>query len=178
MKMLFAITIIIFPSFFSFSQSNHFIDWRADQKLTWDDFKEKPDAASPNAALTSSMIKYDFGYNNADGLKFHIYCQFDMEKSWGRAKTDYILSHEQGHFDIAEIFARKLNKAFKNYSPTTTMKKDINRIYTDLMQQLQDMQAQYDRETNFSINKPQQEEWLKKIKDELSGSEAYAKYNN
>jgi len=91
--MLFIITMSIFPIFFSAPQSNPFIDWKNERKLTWDDFKQKPDAASPNAALTSSIIKYDFGYNNVDGLKFHIYCQFDMEKSWGRAKTDYILSH-------------------------------------------------------------------------------------
>jgi regulator of sigma D len=178
MKIFFFLTIISFPEIFSTVQNNSLIDWSADRKLSWDDFKQRPDPSSPNAALTSSIIKYDFGYNNVDGLKFHIHCQFDKEKSWGRSKTDYILSHEQGHFDIAEIFARKLNKAFKEYTPASNIKKDINKIYSDLMHQLQAMQAQYDKETNFSINKPQQEEWLKKIKDQLKELEAYANYSN
>jgi hypothetical protein len=178
MKIFFLLSIIFFPKIFSPTRNDSLIDWSADKKLTWDDFKQRPDASSPNAALTSSIIKYDFGYNNVDGLKFHIHCQFDKERSWGRTKTDYILSHEQGHFDIAEIFARKLNKAFKEYTPTSNIKKDINKIYSDLMHQLQSTQEQYDKETNFSINKPQQEEWLKKIKDQLKELEAYMSYNN
>ena len=45
-------------------------------------------------------------------------------------KTDYILKHEQGHFDIAEIFARKLNKKMSEYKfNKTTYKTDLKNIY-------------------------------------------------
>src|SRR5919112_1484552 len=98
---------------FSTKQSN-LIEWNAERRLTWNDFKAQPDKNSTNAALTSSSINIEFGYNSS-GLKYNIKCRFDKNSSWGRIKNDYILSHEQGHFDIAEIHARKLHKALKAY---------------------------------------------------------------
>jgi len=156
---------------------NSLIDWNTDRKLNWEDFKAAPDKNSPNAALTSTAIKIDFTYNN-QALKFHIRCQFDKKSSWGRVKNDYILSHEQGHFDIAEIFARRLYKSLKEYEPNPeTLTKDINKIYQDMMQQYHDRQTLYDGETKFSIDTEKQAEWLKKIKNELVELKAYSDYH-
>jgi hypothetical protein len=177
MKFCFFLFIVSFSKIFLPGQDDSLIDWKPGLKLTWDDFRRPPDPSSPNAALTGTIIRYDFGYNSVDGLKFHIHCQFNKNNSWGRNKTDYILSHEQGHFDIAEIFARKLDKAFKEYTPTDNIKKDLNKIYSDIMHQYSERQLEYDKETNNSINKPEQEEWLRKISEELKDSQAYANYN-
>jgi hypothetical protein len=176
MKTFFLFTIISIAKIFFPGQDDSLIDWNVNIKLVWDDFKKEADPNSPNAALTSSMIKYDFAYNSDGGLKFHIHCQFDKNKSWGRVKTDYILSHEQGHFDIAEICARKLNKSFKEYTPTPNIKKEISKIYFGIIEEFQTMQDQYDAETNNSINHPKQEEWLKRISGQLKEMEAYANY--
>ena len=113
---------------FSTTQSN-LLEWSVDRKLTWKDFRAQPDKNSTNAALTSSSINIEFGYNNS-GLKYKIKCRFDQNLSWGRIKNDYILAHEQGHFDIAEIHARKLHKLLKAYKfNNRTVAKDVNRIY-------------------------------------------------
>ena len=58
--------------------------------LTWDDFKQRPDASSLNAALTSSSIKFNFRYGG-NNLEFHIQCAFDKSSSWGR-KSKQIIS--------------------------------------------------------------------------------------
>ena len=94
-------------------------------------------------------------------------------------KNDYILSHEQGHFDIAEIHARLLNKQLKVYSVNDISKvsKEVNKIYEKTMDQLREMQNVYDSETNFSIKTAKQQEWLKKISEELKELEPYAAYN-
>src|ERR1700733_2217591 len=91
------------------------IPWQAGHKLVWDDFRAAPDKSSPNAALTSTAINIDYSYSDT-GFQFHLKCRFNRQTSWGKVKTDYILSHEQGHFDVAEIFARKLFKALKEYN--------------------------------------------------------------
>ena len=159
-------------------QHNTLIDWSAAYRLQWDDFKASPDKSSPNAALTSTAIKFDFSYNGR-ALDYHISCQFDKTQSWGRVKNDYILSHEQGHFDIAEIYARKLNKLLKEYTVTNVnrLSKEVNKLYENTMRQLHDMQVKYDAETNFSINTEKQNEWLKKISLELKELETYADYH-
>jgi Bacterial protein of unknown function (DUF922) len=160
------------------SQRESLIEWNASKRLDWNDFKAKPDRNSPNAALTSTTIKFDFTYND-QGLTLHIHCAFDRNLSWGRVRNDYILSHEQGHFDIAEIFARELFKKLKDYQlrDVNKLSRDLNKIYENTMQELNDMQAKYDKETNFSINKEKQSEWLVKISKELERLQPYADYH-
>ena len=171
---------ILFIAFFSSSTNtvnSSFIDWNETRRLTWDDFKSAPDKNSTNAAMTSTNIKFDFSYNSDRGFEYHITCQFDPNSSWGRIKTDYILSHEQGHFDIAEIYARKLYKALKGYSPDPKKaNKELNKIYQQLMKEMDAAQRLYDKETNFSINRTEQAEWLTKIKEDLKNLEAYSAY--
>jgi len=45
------------------------------------------------------------------------------------AKTDYLLNHEQRHFDIAEIFARKLRKELEEYTFNKNNLKEIENLY-------------------------------------------------
>ncbi len=155
---------------------NNFIDWAMERKLVWNDFKAPADQHSPNAALTSSKITINYSYTN-ESFVWHLHCKFDKNASWGRVKNDYILSHEQGHFDIAEIYTRKLNKALKEYKiNTSSLSQDVNKIYEKTMREHQEMQAQYDEQTKFSIDTQQQEQWLKKIKNQLDELKDYAAY--
>ncbi len=177
MKLLMQFFIVTIFSSPYFSGNNSLIYWSAERKLSWGDFKARPDRNSTNAAMTATDIRFDFTYNTRDGFKFHITCRFDKNSSWGRVKTDYILSHEQGHFDIAEIYARKLNKALNAFIPGKgDPTPDVNKIYENVMRELTVAQAQYDKETNFSINKGEQSRWLLKINDDLRSNEANADY--
>ncbi len=175
MKIFFQLLLITNSLFFSSDKS--LIDWNINRHLVWDDFKAAPDTNSRNAALTTSAIQFNFTYDGHN-LNYTITCQFDKNKSWGKVKTDYILSHEQGHFDITEIYARKLNKSMKEYSVgnVKSLNKDLNKIYQTTMHELNRYQDVYDGETNFSINKEKQAEWLEKISKELKDLNDYANY--
>lgn len=152
------------------------IEWTASRKLSWEDFKAPPDPASSNAALTSSSINVEFGYDDEE-LQFSIKCRFDKNKSWVRIRNSVILQHEQGHFDIAELHARKLNQALKAYRfNARTVSDDVNRIYDSVMVLHHTAQNEYDKETDFSRNKDKQAIWLKKIADDLQGTKDFAAY--
>lgn len=152
------------------------IEWSASRKLTWNDFRGAPPKNDTASALSSTAIKIDWGYHSAT-LKYHIRCRFDQNLSWARTRNDYILIHEQGHFDIAEIYARRLNGALKKYHPDPQkIKNDVNGIYQHIMQEYFDRQDQYDRATNFSRDKKQQLVWLNKIGDELESLKELANY--
>lgn len=154
----------------------HLIEWNAARKLTWDDFKAAPSAGSPNAALTSSSINIEFGYDE-NGMQYAIKCRFDKNRSWVKVRTVTVLTHEQGHFDIAELHARKLNKALTRYVFNgKTVNDDVNKIYDTLMEAHHAYQNQYDQETNFSRNKEKQEVWNKQIASELKALNAFADY--
>jgi predicted secreted Zn-dependent protease len=83
--------------------------------------------------------------------------------------------HEQGHFDIAELFARKLRKAFVGYKfNAQTVGKDIDHLFILNRQERTQMDMLYDKETDFSRNRKQQLLWNKKIKAELGTLQKYA----
>ncbi len=154
------------------------IQWEASRRLVWDDFKSDPDDNSSNAALTSSTLSFKYNYDSEKGFNYTIACLFEKNSSWGKVKTDYILSHEQGHFDIAEICARKLNRTVKAYSfNKATAQKDVPAMYQKIMKDLVALQNQYDSETDFSRDKEEQAAWKIKINNELEQLKAYANYH-
>ena len=166
------ITVLFFPG----EVQNNLINWEADRKLSWNDFKARPVAHSDNVALTSSNINFKFGYGSS-GFTYSITCQFDKTRSWVKIKNDHILAHEQGHFDIAEIHARKLKKALSEYVyRESTVSKDVSKLYEGLMKNHHEMQILYDLQTDHSRKNDQQAIWLKKIASELKELSAYANY--
>lgn len=160
----------------TFFQSSRTIEWNQERKLTWEDFKGKPEINSTKAALTYSSIHAQFGYNDK-ALQYTITCTFDGMKSWGRIKNDYILAHEQGHFDLTEVFARKLNKNLSEYRfNKKTVGDDINKIYQSVVDELTSVQQKYDRETDHSRDFPLQAQWNRTIDSLLTVTHNFRNY--
>ena len=157
-------------------KNEELIRWNENQKLTWADYKGKPKENSDAAASTATYLGFEFNVGK-NGFDYKITCTFSKTKSWGLHKTDYILTHEQGHFDIAEIYARKLNKMMREYNfDKDNFKKDLKTIYESIALEKDAYQNQYDVETNHSIKREQQAEWLKKISDQLKDLAAFSDY--
>lgn len=152
------------------------LEWNDSKKLTWADFKARPDEESDVAARTTTYLLFSYSVRS-EGFSYTIESKFSKTRSWGLHKTSYILSHEQGHFDIAEVFARKLHKKMNEYSfNRKTYQKDLKKIYQDILDEKEKMQNEYDKETNHSINKEKQADWLKKINALLKETERWAGY--
>ena len=180
MKLLrnyFFLALFTVPSV-SFAQSKHeeLITWSASRKLTWADYKANPIPESDAAASTTTYLGIDYRIST-NSFSYKIESRFSKTRSWGLHKTDYILRHEQGHFDIAEVFARKLHKKMSEYKfNRRTYQKDLKKIYDEVTDEKEEIQNSYDEETNHSINRKKQAEWLRKIEEMLEESEEYANY--
>jgi len=176
MKKILALPIFILPLLVISLPDDDYIKWQEDRRLTWDDFKAPPQKLGSTAAMTTTHLS--FAYNITNGkVTYKIDCRFEKNKSWGLVKNDWILKHEQGHFDIAEIFARKLNKLTYEYQfNRTSFQKDLDIIYKSVVDEKEKFQQQYDDETDYSRTKTKQEEWLKKIESELKLSKTWAGY--
>ena len=150
--------------------------WSASRKLSWADYKAEPNPDSDAAATTATYLI--FSYSIRDDLpSYSIESKFSKTRSWGLHKTAYILSHEQGHFDLAEVYARKLYKKVQEYRfHQKNYRKDLQKIYQEVLDEKEEMQNKYDRETNHSINREKQAEWLKKIEKMLKETQEYANY--
>jgi len=149
-------------------QNEEFIEWSAAKRLSWEDYLAKPSSSSDAAAITSTALGLEYHVRN-NILTYTITCRFSKTRSWGKYRTDYILQHEQGHFDITELYARKLDDAIREYSfNPKKFKTDLDQIYKEIMEEKEEVQNQYDLDTDFSRNPEKQSEWLKKIQRELT----------
>ena len=145
-----------------------------DRKLTWDDFKGKPDMNHKGSAVTSSGFAYSWN-GREDGetlyLDISVYTFFTKSSSWKKIGVEnaYHLGHEQRHFDItmlgAENFVNELQKGsftIQNYQQM--INKIFNRVYDENLA----LQFQYDRETKHSLDKDKQEEWNERVLGAIS----------
>jgi hypothetical protein len=166
----------VVPAISAEKRHDELIPWSESRRLTWDDFMCEPQHDVDAVALTSTALGISYRISN-NQLSYQINCDFSKTKSWGLLKTPYILAHEQGHFDITEIFARKLNKALRHYHfNKRTFKQDINSIYDNIIKEKEAFQETYDSETNHSRNKRIQREWLDRIEEMLEETEPFANY--
>lgn len=174
---IFLFTFLTFTSIsFTQEKKEELLDWSAINRLTWDDYKGTPDPDSDAAASTTSYLGIEYDISNYT-VTYKIICRFSKNKSWVATKTDHILGHEQGHFDITEIFARKLNKLTGQYKfNKNTYQQDLQKIYNDLQHEKEEFQNTYDNETDFSRNKEQQTNWLKRIEKMLEDLRNYSDY--
>ncbi len=150
------------------AQDYETIRW-SEKRLSWKDFKGEPPVSDRVAATTASGISYQFsssGTRKTFKVDFKISTHFYPRKSWYKPtlSDDIVLSHEQLHFDISELFARKLRKELSeaHFTPEN-VKSKIKTIYNKNNKALNDFQNQYDEDTNFSRNVQKQIIWNKKI---------------
>ena len=168
------ITIIfLFISPHVFSQDS--IYWSPFYKLKWEDFQGIPDSQSKYGAISNPVIKYTLSANE-DSFRVKVYCFFIKSKSWSKFKrSDTLLMHEQGHFNIAELFARRLRKTLAVYKFNyRSVGKDIDKLFLLNKYERLQMDNLYDKETKFSQNGKGQLLWNQKIRIELAKLKKYA----
>jgi len=84
-----------------------------------------------------------------------------QSRSWIRPskKTDALLRHEQLHFNISELFMRKVLKELSNTRFSVNFEKEIKSIVQKEKREREAMQSLYDNETQHSHNSIQQRKW-------------------
>ena len=142
--------------------------------LVWDDFQGAPVSTGIVAAITSSGFGYNASMRNAGDkgtLQIGVYCYFSKGKSWvkpGR-KTDYILRHEQHHFDIsyiaANLFVSRLRNAVITPSNCNTL---LPQIYKECCTYMNKLQDDYDGQTHNGQLNDVQEKWNSLLNDKLA----------
>ena len=155
------------------------IEWSQNRKLAWSDFKGRPNKISRNEALTDSGISIGLKCDSR-ASEVTIECFFDRSKSWAKNnRTDYLLAHEQLHFDITELFARKLRKQIAKLGNDCKKLNNHSEIYYNQNhKELVAYQLAYDADSNHSLNNEKQAYWEERIARELEKLKPYASLAN
>lgn len=171
--------ILISVSCFAQKANDVTFSWNEDKPLVWSDFQANPNPNTDAAALTASGISFGFSIGKT-GKKItdftaDVECLFYPNESWYKPKDSnlHILKHEQFHFNITELHARKFRKLISELKPSANLQTQLNKLYKTISKASFEMQNQYDAETNHSINKPKQAEWELFVAKELKKLEAF-----
>jgi len=153
------------------------IRWTEQRSLTWYDFKGKPDRLNyPNVlALTHCGFGYQPNVRLFKETEFHVETTFYTGSSWylPEGKTDYVLRHEQIHFDLAEVYSRKLKKQLIEANVSNTNSSEYIAIFNKLFQDYKERQDSYDYDTKHGTAKASQEKWNATIEIELAKYDLY-----
>ena len=142
--------------------------WEPSLRLEWSDFKGDPPKSKRVAATTASGISYSYSAKGSGGnytLDFDVQTYFYPKKSWYHPEScdEVVLSHEQLHFDISELFARKLRIRLREGRFSEDVKAEVRRIFTSVNEELSAFQNRYDLETDFSRDRKAQTQWNREI---------------
>lgn len=164
----------MFVSFGLKSSTNRFaeIEWKKDYKLSWKDFR-KTNKKHHYDALSSTGIAFSYVVGQK-GVKVEAKAIFDRSESWVRKgrETESLLEHEQLHFDIAELYTRKLREKIERDNITTAS--GLDKVYNRIVIDLRKRQRMYDQQTDHGINKKEQMRWQEEIANQLKIATAYS----
>jgi hypothetical protein len=142
-------------------------------QLVWNDFKGVPPKNAQHFASVNSGMGYHLVSKNRDGklataidVTTIFYPQLSWKKNTKENNQD-LLKHEQLHWDISELYARKLRAAYKKYIPQKNPKKEVDYIFRKFEKERLQTQNAYDLETKHGLLKVAQEKWSDKIREEL-----------
>ena len=155
----------------------HGLVWSASRPLTWDDFKGP--IVNP-ADAEAAHLEYGLFYGvrcTGRSLRFEVVVAMLPDESWMKrsvlespddnART---LKHEQTHFDLAEVHARKMRRYFTGlYEPCLRSNEDLAALADGLIKAERTEQTRYDEETRNGRNAGRQQAWDKDVAGRLAG---------
>jgi hypothetical protein len=153
------------------------ITWKSNYLLTWNDFQGDPGKNVYARAQTSYKIEIVprnvlvDSEDNIQGVeKLTVEAQFYKKKSF-KALSNYtasLLRHEQLHFDIAELYARKIRARFTELKAAKEAKFSLYwENYSVLWKECRALQKEYDTTTNHGRELYINKKWDATIKQEL-----------
>lgn len=151
------------------------IYWNKDFTLSWDNFSKVEKAANLEAAKAFLGIKLMKTKSEVWGNKseFTAVAFISVDSSYYLPEkiNELTLQHEQTHFDITELYARRLRQIY-------TKKKFIfdfeaRMLFNLIFVEHNKTQIEYEVATSFGNNQKMQDYWTNKIKSQLEDLTAY-----
>jgi hypothetical protein len=157
------------------------IVWSATRKLDWKDFKGKPPARRLEGALSAISHEYAVGCRD-QVLQMRVQTVFVPDQSWVAARilssglaSRVGIRHEQLHFDLAEVHARRMRKVFRELRDPCKHSDDalIDMAEKDVKAHWA-TQRRYDIDTENGQLEARQHDWERRVAADLAALEAFA----
>ena len=157
--------------------ADHAFPWSAARRLAWSDFQGSPPSEGSEGAKISYTLYSGWKCKGAV-FEFRMIAAFRPRQSWVKAvvlndsmQRRTVLGHEQTHFDLAEVHARRMQRAFGDLArPCARTDAELSALAQRLTQEEKAEQRRYDEETNHGLLADQQAAWSRDVAQRLGGS--------
>jgi hypothetical protein len=144
-----------------------------DRDIEWSDFKGEVDTTSPWDAYTGWTLAFRYDRPDFRGGRAYVNAKVQLfltPNSWVRPdrKSDELLQHERGHYQIGEICRRKMETVI-NSTPFSQQnyQKEVLEAYSAVAAQCREFEEAYDRDTRHYRDREQQAIWSRTLADIL-----------
>jgi tetratricopeptide (TPR) repeat protein len=167
---------------FGQNSNDSIIYWDKDIRLTWNDFqcrmleKSSDEEKAKIAAGTRYIFYVENEIPNFWVFTFSNKVKSCVSDSLFTSKSGFrnLLEHEQLHFDIHELYTRKIREQFGILKEKRiSIDGDYEDVYLRLFDQCKQMNELYEKETQHGLNLEKQREWCNRIDKELESLEIY-----
>jgi hypothetical protein len=173
-------SIIFFLYAFNYCNGFGQIQWTSENSLKWNNFKGtvlKNDTEFK--AFAFSSVECEYG-NHDTCIYYTVRSIFDENKSWYTDTSAELLQHEKGHFNISEIYARRIRKFLQENLQKDHYESEIRSGIDSLQGLNTKYQALYDIHTNHGKDMNAQKLWQLTIEKQLKQLDNYeiCEYDN
>jgi hypothetical protein len=139
----------------------------SERPLTWGDFKGPAPAVTGDRGAQTAYTVFHAARCVGERFEFRVITGFLPAESWvapavrrDPALSTRTLRHEQTHFDLTEVHARRLRRHFSElYQPCLRTETELSAIAARFMEDEATAQRRYDQETNNGRTAQRQGAW-------------------
>jgi predicted secreted Zn-dependent protease len=172
-----AILLLLSASSAIKTKSKNHLEWNEYAPLAWSDFQGSVNVHSHGDAASTISIRATPYYKNRK-LVYEVKALFIKDQSWYKSSSARLLHHEQLHFDLAELYARRVRKKISEYRQMGVHDvTEINKALSKVLQESNTEDRRFDAETLHGALAHKEKMWAKEIKEELFVLRKFSKEN-
>ena len=157
-----------------------YIEWNEEKLLVWSDYKYFEQSSNKNDGYALTTVFHSVRGGMKKGKpNFQVRVLYVKNKSWTtNVVSQELLNHEKLHFDLAEVYGRKMRKQIESLGNRGVKKLKTYKAYIEqILADFKSKSYEYDKETNHGREPSAQKTWNQFIQYELNRLNGY-KYVN
>ncbi len=150
------------------------LPWSAARPLVWADFR----GTAPTSGMEGAQTAYGLFYGlrcTRDVFQFQVTTGFLPRDSWVKPsvlasadESQRTLAHEQTHFDLSEVYARRMRRYFADlFRPCDQPLERWRTVAEKFVDDESSAQDRYDDETRHGLIADRQRRWTADVTEQL-----------
>lgn len=157
------------------------IPWSRYGPLDWNDFKGRAPVGGVEGARTVYALTYE-SQCRGNKFTFLVTAVFFPHQSWVKrsvvidpSESARVLRHERTHFNVTEVYARRMRKYFAElYNPCGQTDDQVRAAVDRFVADEAALQKRYDDESGYGLEAPRQRVWDRDVEEQLRTLEKFA----